>query len=47
MKSINSKVRTNFAIQKSKNIRCATNRIKKNLDAKYVKAYLKVITYKL
>ena len=35
MKSINSKMKTNFAIQESKNIKSATNRIKKILDAKY------------
>ena len=35
MKSTNCKIRTNFAIQESKNIKCANNRIKKILDAIY------------
>ena len=33
MKSINRKMKTNFAIQEIKNIKSATNRIKKILDA--------------
>ena len=40
-------MRTNFVIQDSKNIKSATNRIKKILDAKYEKANLKEITNKL
>ena len=44
MISINCKMRTNFAIQESKNMKGATNRIKKILDAKYEKANLKEIT---
>ena len=47
MKSINCKMRTNFVIQDSKNIKSATNRIKKILDANYEKANLKDITNKL
>ena len=47
MKSINCKMRTNFTIQESKNIKSTTNRIKKILDAKYEKANLKEITNKL
>ena len=47
MKSINCKMRTNFVIQESKNIKSATNRIKKILDANYEKANLKEITTKL
>ena len=47
MKSINCKMRTNFAIQDSKNITSATNRNKKILHAKYKKAKLKEITNKL
>ena len=39
-------MRTNFAIQDSKNVKIATNRIKKNLDAKYEKANFKEITNK-
>ena len=35
MKSINCKIRTNFVIQESKNIKSTTNRIKKILDAEY------------
>ena len=35
---------TNFAIQLSKHIQSATNRIKKVLDAKYEKENLKEIT---
>ena len=35
MKSINYKMRTNFSIQDSRNIKSVTNRIKKILDAKY------------
>ena len=38
MKLINYKVRINFTIKESKNIKSATNRIKKNLNAKYEKA---------
>ena len=38
MKYVNCKIRTNFAIQESKNIKSASNRIKKILDAKYEKA---------
>ena len=34
MKSINCKMRTNFAIQESKNTKSTNNRIKKKLDAK-------------
>ena len=45
MKSINCKMRTNFAIQESKNIKSTTNRIKKTLDVKYEKANLKEITF--
>ena len=44
---ITCKMRTNFAIQESKNIKNATNRIKKMLDAKYEKANLKEITTKV
>ena len=40
-------MRTNFAIQESKNIKSATNRIKKILDTKYDKANLKEIITKL
>ena len=40
-------MRTKFAIQESKNIKSATKRIKKNLDAKYEKANFKDITTKL
>ena len=47
MKSINCKMRSNSAIQKSKNIKIATNRIKKILDAKYGKANFKEIITKL
>ena len=47
MKSINYKMRTNFAIQESKNIKSAINRIKKILDAKYEKENLKEIITKL
>ena len=47
MKSIYCKMRTNFAIQESINIKSATNRIKKILDSKYEKANLKEITNKL
>ena len=46
MISINCKMRTNFAIQESKNIKSATNRINNILDAKYEKANLKKITTK-
>ena len=37
-------MRTNFAIQESKNIKSITNRMKKILDAKYEKENLKEIT---
>ena len=37
-------MRTNFAIQESKNIESTTNRIKKILDDKYEKANLQEIT---
>ena len=47
MKSSNCKMRTNFVIQDSKNIKSATNRSKKILDANYEKANLKEITTKL
>ena len=47
IKSINCKMRTNHVIQESKNIKSATNRIKKIFDAKYKKANLKEITTKL
>ena len=47
MKSSNCKMKTNFAIQESKNIKSATNRIKKILDTNYEKANLKDITTKL
>ena len=47
MKLINCKMRTNFAIQESKNIKSATYRIKIILDAKYEKANLEEITTKL
>ena len=40
-------MRTNFAIQQRKNVKSATNRIKKILYAKYEKANLKDITTKL
>ena len=40
-------MRTNFAIQESKNIQSTTNRIKKILDAKNEKANSKQITTKL
>ena len=40
-------MRTNFAIQERNNIKSATNRIKKILDAKYEKANLKDIASKL
>ena len=45
MKSI--KIRTNFVIQDSKNIKMPTNIIKKILDAKYEKANINEITTKL
>ena len=38
MKSINCKMRTNFAIQDSQNIESAANSMKKIIDAKYKKA---------
>ena len=41
MKSINCKMRINCAIQESKNIKSATNRITKISDAKYEKVNLK------
>ena len=47
MISINCKIRTNFAIQKSKNIRSATNRIKKILHVKHKKTNLTEIKTKL
>ena len=47
MKFINWKMRTNFAIQESKNIKSATNRIKKIFNAKYEKKILKELTTKL
>ena len=47
MKSINCEMKTNFAIHESKNIKSATNRIKKILDVKYEKANLKEITTKI
>ena len=47
MKSINCKKKTNFTIQESNNIKNATNRIKKILDAKYEKINLKEIIIKL
>ena len=40
-------MRTNFTVQESKNIRSATNRITKILDAKYETSNLKEITTKL
>ena len=40
-------MRTNFTIQESKNIKSATNRIKKISDAKYEKVNLKEIITKL
>ena len=40
-------MRTNSAIQERKNIKCATIRMTKTLDAKYKKANLKEITNKL
>ena len=46
-KSINCKMKNNFAIQDGKNINSATTRIKKIRDAKYEKAGLKNITTKL
>ena len=47
MKSINCKMKTNFTIQETKNIKSATNRIKIILDSKYEKANLKEIANKL
>ena len=47
MKSINYKMKNNFTIQESKNIKSATNWIKKILDAKYKRANLKEIGTKL
>ena len=46
IKLINCKMRTNFAIQESKNIKSATNRVNKILDAKYEMVNLKEITTK-
>ena len=40
-------MRTNFAIQEIKDIKSATNRIKKILDAKYENKNLKEITTEL
>ena len=40
-------MKTNFAIQESKNIKSTTNRIKKILEASYEKVNLKDITNKL
>ena len=45
--SINCKMRSNFTIQESKNVKSATNRIKKILGTKYEKANLKEIATKL
>ena len=47
MKSINYKMSTNFAIQESKNIKSATNRIRIILGAKYKKTNLNEISTKL
>ena len=47
MKSIRCKMRANFSIQKSKNIKSASNRINNTLDAKYEMANLKEIPTKL
>ena len=47
MKSIDFKMRTNFAIQQSKYIKSATNWINNSLDAKYEKANLEDVTTKL
>ena len=47
MKSIKFNLKTNIAIQESKNIKSATNIIKKILDANYEKANLREITNKL
>ena len=44
---INCKIRTQFTIQNSKNVRNVNKRIKKILDAKYKKANLKKIVNKL
>ena len=44
---ITCKLKKHFTIQDSKNVRNSTNRIKKILDARYEKAYLKKITNKL
>ena len=44
MKLINCGMRTNFAIQESKIIKSATNRIKKISDVKYEKANWKEMT---
>ena len=46
MKPINCKMRTHFRIQDSKNVRNATKRIKKILDANYEKANLKKNVHK-
>ena len=47
MKPIDCKMRTHFTIQDSKNVRNATNRIKKILDANYKIANLKKIANKI
>ena len=47
MESINSNMRTKFAIQESKNIKSATIRIKNILNIKYEKANIKEKTNKL
>ena len=47
MRSICCKMRTNFAILQSKNIRSSTKRIKKILDTKYEKINLKEIINEL
>ena len=47
MKSIICKMRTNFTIQESKNIKCAPSRIKKMSDTKYEKANLNETSTKI
>ena len=47
MKSINCKMRINFAMQECKNIKGTTNRSKKILDAKCEKPNLKETTTRL
>ena len=47
MKSFICKIKTNFAIEVSKNIKSANNGIKKILDAKHEKANANNITIKL